>query len=74
MDVKLKKNIKIIFALSIFYVLILITGNVNAASATISESKTVSELVEVLIKAINENREIIKVLEGIGTDKKKKRK
>lgn len=40
----------------------------------ISENKTVSELVEVFIKAINENREIIKVLEGLGADKKKKRK
>ncbi|MEG0022352.1 MAG: hypothetical protein RR745_05760 [Bacilli bacterium] len=41
---------------------------------SISESKTVSELVEIFIKAINENRGIIKVLEGVGADKKKKRK
>ena len=47
----MKKNIKIIFALSIFYVLILITGNVNAASATISESKTVTVGTQVTVSA-----------------------
>lgn len=40
----------------------------------ISEDKTVSELIEIFIKAINENREIIKVLESIGKENKKKKK
>lgn len=40
----------------------------------ISEDKTVSELIEIFIKAINENREIIKVLESMGKENKKKKK
>ncbi|MBQ8999820.1 MAG: hypothetical protein IJ086_14185 [Clostridium sp.] len=37
----------------------------------ITEDKTVSELVEIYIKAISSNREIIKLLEQMGTKKKK---
>lgn len=40
----------------------------------ISENKTVSELVEIFIRAIKTNREIIKVLESVGTNKKNKKK
>lgn len=40
----------------------------------ISENKTVSELVEIYIKAISSNREIIKVLENMGKENKKKKK
>ncbi len=40
----------------------------------ISEDKTVSELVEIYIKAISSNREIIKVLENMGKENKKKKK
>lgn len=40
----------------------------------ISEDKTVSELIEIFIKAINENREIIKVLESMGKENKKKKR
>ncbi len=38
---------------------------------SISEGKTVSELVEIYIKAISSNREIIKILEQMGAKKKK---
>lgn len=41
---------------------------------SISENKTCSELVEVFIKAIKNNREIIGVLEQMGQQKKKKKK
>lgn len=41
---------------------------------SISENKTCSELVEVFIKAIKNNREIIEVLEQMGQQKKKKKK
>ena len=37
----------------------------------ISENKTVSELVEIYIKAINSNKEIIKLLEQMGAKRKK---
>lgn len=37
----------------------------------ISEDKTVSELIEIYIKAISSNREIIKLLEQMGAKKKK---
>lgn len=45
----------------------------NIKHIAISEEKTISELVEIYIKAINSNRDIIKVLESI-TDKNKKKK
>lgn len=40
----------------------------------ISEDKTVSELVEIYIRAISSNTDIIKLLEEMGTMKKKKNK
>lgn len=40
----------------------------------ISENKTVSELVEIYIKAINANREVIGLLEQMGEMKKTKKK
>ena len=40
----------------------------------ISENKTCSELVEIMIKALKNNREIISVLEQMGQQKKKKKK
>lgn len=40
----------------------------------ISENKTVSELVEIYIRAISSNREIIKLLEQMGKENKKKKK
>lgn len=40
----------------------------------INENKTVSELVEIYIKAINSNREIVGLLEQMGEMKKTKKK
>lgn len=40
----------------------------------ISENKTVSELVEIYIKAINANKEVIGLLEQMGEMKKTKKK
>lgn len=40
----------------------------------ISENKTCSELVEVFVKAIKNNRDVISVLEQMGQQKKKKKK
>lgn len=39
----------------------------------ISNDKTCSELVEIFIKAIKNNREVIQVLEQMGKQKKKKK-
>lgn len=39
----------------------------------IAEEKTVSELVEIYIRAVSSNREIIKVLESMGEQKKKRK-
>lgn len=41
---------------------------------SISENKTCSELVEIMIKALKNNREIISVLEQMGQQKKNKKK
>lgn len=40
----------------------------------ISEEKTVSELIEIYIKAINTNRDIVDVLEQMGEMKKVRKK
>lgn len=40
----------------------------------VNEDKTVSELIEIYIKAINSNTDIIKLLEEMGKKKKKKKR
>ncbi len=41
---------------------------------SISEDKTCSELLEIFIKAMKNNREIVSVLEQMGEQKKKRKK